>query len=48
MTSYFVAAALTGPGVVSAKCVITSWQERTVRGQVQVTDISGNVTAASF
>lgn len=48
MKQYFVAAALTVPGVVSAKCFISSWVDRQVTGQVQITDSSGNVSAASF
>lgn len=48
MKQYFVAAALSVPGVVSAKCFITSWVDRTVTGQIQVTDSTGTVTAASF
>lgn len=43
-----VAAAMTVPGVVSARCFISSIQGRTVRGQVQVTDASGVTTAAAF
>lgn len=41
-------AAKTVPGVVSAKCFITSIAGRRVTGQVQVTDAAGNVTAAAF
>lgn len=48
MKAAFVAAALTVPGVVSAVCYISSVVGRTVTGQVQVTDVDGNVTAASF
>lgn len=43
-----VAAALTVPGVVSAKCFISSIQGRTVSGQIQVRDSSGVTTAAAF
>lgn len=43
-----VAAALTVPGVVSAKCFITKFDQRKISGQVQVTDAKGNTSAASF
>lgn len=48
MKSKFEAAALTVPGVVKAKCFITSISGRRATGQVQVTDEAGNVTAAAF
>lgn len=48
MKAYFNEAALSVPGVVSAKTFITSWIDRVVTGQVQVTDAAGNVTAAGF
>ncbi|MGA1801486.1 hypothetical protein [Rhizobium sp. HT1-10] len=48
LKAYLVKAALTVPGVVSAKCFITSWENRVVRGQVQTTDAAGNTTAAGF
>jgi hypothetical protein len=48
MKAYFNRAALTVPGVVSAKTFIQSWTDRTVTGQVQVTDEAGNITAAGF
>jgi len=48
LKAYLVQAALQVPGVVSAKCFITSWVDRVVSGQVQITDSSGNTTAASF
>ncbi|CAN7373024.1 hypothetical protein LJR220_003326 [Bradyrhizobium sp. LjRoot220] len=41
-------AALAVPGVVRAKCFITSIAGRRVTGQVQVTDSDGTVTAAAF
>jgi len=41
-------AAMTVPGVVSATVFITSIAGRTVTGQVQITDSSGNTTAANF
>lgn len=48
LKSQLVAAALTVPGVVKAQCFIQSIVKRDVRGQVQVTDAAGNVTAAAF
>lgn len=48
LKAYFVQAAMTVPGVVSAKCFITSWIDRQITGQVQITDSSGTVAAASF
>ena len=48
MKSYFVTAALTVPKVVSAQCFIASISDRKIRGQVQVIDIDGNISAASF
>lgn len=44
----FENAALTVPGVVSATCFITGLEGREIRGQVQVTDAAGTVTAAGF
>lgn len=44
----FVQAALTVPGVVTAQCFITSWVDRVISGQVQVTDAAGNISAAGF
>lgn len=44
----FIAAALTVPGVVSAQCFISSFTDREVRGQVQITDANGNTAAATF
>jgi hypothetical protein len=44
----FVKAALTVPEVVAAKAFITGFDERTLHGQVQVTDKSGVISAASF
>lgn len=43
-----VAAALLVPDVVSAKAYLTSSSTRTLGGQIQITDNSGIVTAASF
>jgi len=48
MKALFVRAALSVPGVVSAQCFITGIVNRQVKGQVQITDSSGNVAAASF
>jgi hypothetical protein len=48
MKAKFVDAAKTVPGVVSAKVFISSIKNRTVSGQVQVTDTNGITTAASF
>lgn len=44
----FVAAALRVPGVVSAQVFISSFQDRTLSGQVQITDTTGTITAATF
>lgn len=46
--SQLAAAAETVAGVVSAQVFITSFENRQIAGQVQVTDSAGNVTAASF
>lgn len=43
-----VAAALTVPGVVSATCVISSFMDRTVTGQVQFKDSNGTTGTAGF
>lgn len=43
-----VEAALRVPGVVAARCYITAIEGRRVRGQIQVTDRAGVLTAASF
>lgn len=40
-------AALRVPGVVSAKSFISSFKNRTIEGQVQLTDPSGKVTAVA-
>jgi hypothetical protein len=48
MKAHFNEAALTVPGVVTSKCFITSWDDRVVRGQVQITDEDGNVSATGF
>lgn len=41
-------AAETVPGVVSAVVLISSFVDRQVTGQVQVTDVNNNTTVASF
>lgn len=43
-----VAAALTVVGVVSAKCVLNSFENRVVTGQVLFTDSSGATGTVSF
>jgi hypothetical protein len=48
MKAYFIRAALTVPGVVSAVAFIASWVDRVVTGQVQVRDANGNTSAAGF
>ncbi len=44
----FVAAALTVPGVVSARVFFSGLSGRNLTGQVQVTDSSGTVSTAEF
>ena len=48
MKAYFNEAALTVPGIQSSACFITSWDNRVVRGQVQISDSSGSTSAAGF
>ncbi|WP_267550395.1 hypothetical protein [Rhizobium rhizogenes] len=48
MKANFNEAALTVPGVETSACFITSWDNRIVRGQVQITDSSGTTSAAGF
>lgn len=43
-----VVAAETVPGVVDAKVFVTSVAQRTVTGQVQVTDTAGRLSAAAL
>lgn len=43
----FVAAALTVPGVVAARCFISSFKNRVLTGQVQIYDDAGKIIAAS-
>ena len=45
---YMIQAALTVPGVVSAKCVVQSFDNRAVTGQVQFTDSDGNTGTVSL
>lgn len=44
----FVQAALTVPEVVAARCFISSFVRREIRGQVHVTDVNGNITTSTF
>lgn len=44
----FVAAALTVPGVVAARVFFSSFSNRKLSGQVQVTDQNGIISMASF
>jgi len=48
MKSKFVAAALTVPGITGAVCYITSFVNRFVRGQVQITNAAGQTSATGF
>ncbi len=48
LKSLLEAAALTTPGIAKAQVFITSTTEHNVVGQVQITDSTGTVTAASF
>jgi enhancing lycopene biosynthesis protein 2 len=43
-----IAAAMTVPGVVGSQCFITSFNNRVIGGQVQVTDVNGLIQAATF
>lgn len=45
---YMTNAALTVPGVKTAVCVISSFVGRTITGQVQFTDTSGNTQSVGF
>ena len=45
---YMIQAALTVPGVTAAACVIESFTDRTVTGQVQFTDSTGTTGTVSF
>jgi hypothetical protein len=46
--AYMVAAALTVPGVVSATCVISAFQNGTITGQVQFRDSNNQTGQVSF
>jgi hypothetical protein len=46
--AYIVTAALTVPEVVSAQCIVVSFLDRTITGQVLVTDTSGTTQTVSF
>lgn len=46
--AYIVTAALTVPEVVSAQCIVVSFLERTIKGQVLITDSSGTTQIVSF
>lgn len=48
LKALFESAALTVPGVVAAKVYITSLADRTVSGQVHVTDTAGATSLAAF
>ena len=41
MKAYFVRAALTVPGVIKARCFLGGFKDRTVTGQVQITNTAG-------
>lgn len=45
---YMVQAALTVPGVVSATCIVESFENRTITGQVRFTDIFGQISTVGF
>lgn len=45
---YMIQAALTVPGVVSAVCVLESFTDRTITGQVQFKDTNGSTGTVSF
>jgi hypothetical protein len=48
ITGYMEAAALTVPGVVTAQCIITSFTNRQVSGQVQFIDENGETNSVQF
>lgn len=48
MKAYFNQQALTVPGVVESKTFISSWVDRQVKGQVQIKDANGVISAAGF
>ena len=41
LTAYIESAALSVPGVISARCIISSFQDRSVSGEIQFIDDSG-------
>ena len=43
-----IAAAKTVPGVTAAACFISSFKNRQVAGQVQITNLAGKTSVASF
>jgi hypothetical protein len=48
LMGYIENAALTVPGVVTAQCIITSFTDRTVAGQVQFIDENGETNSVQF
>lgn len=48
LKTYFVAAAMKVPGVVAAQAFISQIGDRSVSGQIQVTDRSGALSVAAF
>ena len=48
LSQLIVNAALTVPGTVTAQCVINSFNNRGVNGQILFTDESGQVTSVNF
>lgn len=48
MKARFVTAALTVPGVVAARCYISSFRNRRVTGQVQIFDKANNSSTVAF
>ena len=48
MTGYIEKAALTVPGVVSAQCVISTFEGREVTGQIQFIDETGAANGVTF
>lgn len=48
MRAYIERAALTVPGVVSARCIISAFADRTVTGQIQFIDETGAANGVFF
>lgn len=48
LTAYIEKAALTVPGVVSAQCIISSFEGREVSGQIQFIDETGAENGVTF